>query len=388
MRGNITRRGKASWRVKFDLDRDPVSGKRQTRYVTVRGKRQDAERELARLLNEAHNGTLVEPSKLTVAEYMRARVEHWHASKQISAKTAERYRELVENQITPHIGNTLLQKLRPLDLEKWHTALDRSGRKDGKSGVSKRTVGHAHRVLFKALNEAVKHGLIIQNAAAVEKAPKVQADEMVILTSEQVSDLAAKLRGHAMCAEAITALFTGLRRGELLALRWKNVDLENEKLIRVRQALEHTAAFGIRFKEPKTKAGRRDVSLPDIVVEALRDRRRQQLEIRMALGLGKLPDEALVFPALDGEPQTPRVFSKRWTVAARALGAGDITFHALRHTHASQLIDAGIDIVTISRRLGHSSPAVTLSIYAHLFRQRDDKAAKAINDALAGIGEL
>src|SRR6516165_1896564 len=80
MRGNITRRGKASWRVKFDLDRDPVSGKRQTRYVTVRGKRQDAERELARLLNEAHNGTLVEPSKLTVAEYMRARVEHWHAS--------------------------------------------------------------------------------------------------------------------------------------------------------------------------------------------------------------------------------------------------------------------------------------------------------------------
>jgi len=107
----------------------------------------------------------------------------------------------------------------------------------------------------------------------------------------------------------------------------------------------------------------------------------------MALGLGKLSDEALVFPAPDGEPQTPRVFSKRWTVAARALGTGDIPFHALRHTHASQLIDAGIDIVTISRRLGHSSPTVTLGIYAHFFRQRDDKAAKAINDALAGTGK-
>jgi integrase len=241
--------------------------------------------------------------------------------------------------------------------------------------------------LSKALNEAVKHGLVIQNVAAVEKAPKVQADEMVILTSEQVSDLAAKLRGHAMYAEAITALFTGLRRGELLALRWKNVDVDNEKAIRVREALEQTRAFGLRFKTPKTKAGRRDVSLPEVVIEALREHRRQQLEIRMALGLGKLSDEGLVFPAADGEPQSPRVFSNKWKLVRKTLGLGRVPFHALRHTHASQLIDAGIDIVTISRRLGHASPTITLGTYAHLFRQRDDKAAKAINDALAGFGK-
>jgi integrase len=104
----------------------------------------------------------------------------------------------------------------------------------------------------------------------------------------------------------------------------------------------------------------------------------------MALGLGKQSDDALVFPALNGGPQSPRAFSKAWADAAKSLGFGELSFHALRHTHASQLIDAGVDIVTISRRLGHASPTVTLGIYAHLFRQRDDKAAKAINDALAG----
>jgi integrase len=129
------------------------------------------------------------------------------------------------------------------------------------------------------------------------------------------------------------------------------------------------------------------VTLPDIVIEALREHRRQQLELRMALGLGKLFDDALVFPALNGGPQSPRAFSKKWSVTANSVGMGNFTFHALRHAHASQLIDAGIDIVTISKRLGHASPNITLAIYAHLYRNRDDKAAKAINDALAGLGK-
>jgi len=91
--------------------------------------------------------------------------------------------------------------------------------------------------------------------------------------------------------------------------------------------------------------------------------------------------EALVFPKSDGTPQSPRVFSKAWTDTAANIGL-PVTFHALRHTHASQLIDAGIDVVTVSKRLGHSSPTVTLQIYAHLFRKRDDKSAAAINDAV------
>jgi integrase len=304
----------------------------------------------------------------------------------ISAKTAERYRELVENQIVPHIGDKTLQKLKPADIENWHTALRTNGRKDGKGGVSARTIGHAHRVLSKALRQAARHDLVAKNVAAEEGAPKVDADEVVILTDDQIAELLTKLAGRAIYSRVIVALFTGARRGELLALRWSNTDLET-KVIQIREALEETKANGIRFKRAKTKNGRRDITLPDIVVDALREHRRQQLELRMALGLGKLADDALVFPALDLGPQSPRAFSGDWADAAERIGMGDITLHALRHTHASQLIDAGVDVVTISKRLGHASPNITLQIYAHLFRKRDDKAADAINAALATLGK-
>jgi integrase len=115
-------------------------------------------------------------------------------------------------------------------------------------------------------------------------------------------------------------------------LRWGNVDLDIEKVIRVREALEQTKAGGLRFKAPKTRAGQRDVTLPDIVIEALREHRRQQLELRMALGLGKLSDDALAFPALNGGPQSPRMFSKKWSVTADSLGTGNLTFHAFTHS--------------------------------------------------------
>lgn len=126
--------------------------------------------------------------------------------------------------------------------------------------------------------------------------------------------------------------------------------------------------------------------MPDIVVDTLREHRRQQLKPRMALGAGRMPEDALVFPAMDAGPQAPRQLSGDWREVRQAVGVGEVTVHALRHTHASQLIDANIDIVTISKRLGHASPNITLQVYAHLFQKRDDKAAAAINAALAGLG--
>jgi integrase len=291
--------------------------------------------------------------------------------------------------IVPHIGAKSLQKLRPGDIESWQTTtLRASGRKDGNGGISARTIGHVHRVLSKALRDAVRHGLVVKNVTAEEGAPEVDGEEIIIITDDGIKELLTKLPAHPIYSRAIVALFTGVRRGELLALRWRNTDLD-AKVIRIRAALEETKAHGIRFKRAKTKNGRRDITLPDIVVEALREHRRQQCELRMALGLGKLPDDALVFPALDGRPLSPRTFSGDWGEAAEKFGMGDITLHALRHTHASQLIDAGVDVVTISKRLlGHASPNITLQIYAHLFRKRDDKAAEAINAALGELREV
>lgn len=376
MKGNITQRGKNSWRLKFDIGRDEKTGRRKTQFHTFRGTKRQAQVKLAELIASVAQAKYVEPHRLTVAEWVRGRVDHWEASGDISARTAERYRELLENQIAPHIGTKFLQKLRTLDIEEWHTTLRNGGRADGKGGLAPRTIGHAHRVLGKALRDATKNELVIKNVVAAESAPKVDDEEMII-----VQDIAAfieAIRGHRLYILAMISLFTGMRIGEVLALRWRRVDLER-KVIEVREAIEETKAHGIRLKPPKTKAGRRDITLPDVLVEALRGFRKEALELRVKLGAGKLPDEALLFAGVNGALPSQKRYSKAWSDFQPSMG-----FHNLRHTHASQLIDAGVDIVTISKRLGHAKPDITLRIYAHLFRKDDSKAAAAINAVLPG----
>jgi integrase len=380
MRGSLTRRGKTSWRLKYDLEPD-ATGRRQIRYVTLRGTKAQAQEAATKILAEVATGTHVEPSKVTVTDFVRARVDQWEAAGTISARTAQRYRQLVEHQIVPYLGGKTVQKLQPLDLESWHTALRNNGRVRGHGGVSARTVGHVHRILGKALRDAVRNRLVSRNVASEEPAPKVDREEISIV--RDVSALVTALRGWRLGTVALVALLTGARLSETLALRWSRVDLD-KGVIQVRETLEQTKAHGLRLKPPKSKAGRRDITLPDILVDALRAYRKAQLELRMQLGAGKLPEDALVFATLEGEPLTPNSVSTAWIDFADKIGMPDVTFHALRHTHASQLIDAGVDIATISKRLGHAKPDITLRVYAHLFRKDDSRAADAINAALAG----
>jgi integrase len=385
MKGHIRERSPGHWAIVLDAPAgSDGKRKRKRKWHSFKGTKREAQKECARLLTEMQQGSYVDSSKVTVAEHVRARIAQWEGSGDISPKTAERYRELLANQIEPFIGAHRLQKLKPIDIEAWHTTLKKGGRKDGKGGISNRTIGHAHRVLSKALREAARHDLVVKNVAAEEGAPKVEDEEMIILTPDQLAELPAALAGYKIRPRAIVAVYTGMRRGELLALRWRNVDLDG-KTIRIREALEETKAHGIRFKTTKTKSGRRDVSLPDIVIETLREHRKAELELRVALGLGKLDPKALVFPETPdgGGPISPRAFTGEWRDVANAIGLAGVPLHSLRHTHASQLIDAGIDVVTISKRLGHASPAITLKVYAHLFQKDDSKAADAINAALA-----
>lgn len=277
----------------------------------------------------------------------------------------------------PHLGAKALQKLKPLDIEEWHTTLKNQGRVRGEGGVAARTIGHAHRVLGKALRDAAKNELVTRNVAKVQPAPKVSENDIVIV--QDVPDLLSKLSGTRLHIQAMLALFTGMRLGEILALRWNRVHLDR-KVAEVREALEQTKAHGVRFKLPKSKAGRRDITLPDILVDVLREHRKAALELRMQLGAGKLPDDALLFATIEGGgPLSPNAISAAWADFAESIKMPDVTFHALRHTHASQLIDQDVDIVTISKRLGHSKPDITLRIYAHLFRKDDSKAAAAIS---------
>lgn len=377
MSGNITKRGANSWRLKFEAgERDPVTGERKTRYVTVRGTKKDAQRKLIRLLAEVENGTSVDPSSVTIAEYLRSWLD---ADNHLSPKTKERYRQLVERQIVPHLGAVPLQRLRPPQVHDWHSTLSKAGSVGGKP-LSARTVGHAHRVLHRALERAIRLEIVSRNVAHPVRPPKPDAAEIEILSAEQIGGVLTRLADHPLHAIVALALGSGMRRGELCGLAWGAVDLD-AATVRVERSLEETGA-GLRFKPPKTRHGRRVISLPAPTIDVLRAHRRQQLEHRLLVGLGRPGPDDLVFALPDGSAYPPDKLSRDWGNVVRDRRLPRVMFHALRHSHASALLAAGVDVVTVSRRLGHGSPAITLGVYAHRFGSTDAAAARAIEAAI------
>jgi integrase len=205
----------------------------------------------------------------------------------------------------------------------------------------------------------------------------VPEPEIEIATDAEIKLVLDRLRerDRPLYTIASLALATGMRRGELLALRWQ--DVEDGK-VKVERSLEQTRS-GLKFKSPKTKRGRRSVSIPASVAAELRAHKVAQQEFRLAIGLGRLSPQDLVFTARDGAPRKPNALTNDWLRATMTVGRR-INLHALRHTHVSNLIAAGIDILTISRRVGHASPAITLSVYGHLCPSTDDRAAQAMEE--------
>ena len=200
-----------------------------------------------------------------------------------------------------------------------------------------------------------------------------------MLTPEQVNAVLADLREHWMYPIVAPPLGSGARRGELLGLRWRDLNLDTGTM-KIERAVEQTKQ-GTSVKAPKTRHGRRIVTLAPATVDVLRAHWRMQREQWLALGRGKLAPETPVFATIDGEIMSPRSISKAWERATKRLCI-NATFHSLRHTHASTLIAAGVDVVTVSRRLGHGSAAITLTVYAHLMKT-DDRAAAIMQRVLA-----
>ncbi|MBR0901220.1 tyrosine-type recombinase/integrase [Bradyrhizobium liaoningense] len=375
MKGNITRRGNNSWRIKFDIE--PNGQGRQTRYVTIRGTKKEAQVEAAKIIAAASKGDYVEGSKETVAQFVERWLRDW-AKGNTSNKTYARYEELLRLHVVAHEGERRIQRLRATDLQALYAKLQRE------TGLAARTVLHVHRVVHRMLRHAAQWGVVHQNAATLVDAPSVPSTEIDILTPAQVQAVLQTLRAsdsaRRLYTVAAVALGTGMRRGELLALRWQDVDLD-AAMVRVERSLEQTKA-GLVFKAPKTRHGRRSITLPPSTVSELRTHWRASQERRLALGQGKAPEDALVFGEWDGSPRSPNALTKEWA-AAMARAKITATLHSLRHTHASTLIASGLDVLTISRRLGHGSPAITLTVYGHLFKT-DDRAAAIMEAAFAG----
>lgn len=357
------------------------------RYLSFKGSKRDAELELARQVTAVAKGEYVAPDRASVGEFIDRWRNDW-APTHLSGKTLERYRELLAHHVRPHLGTARLQKLRTADITRLYGTLQRP-KSEGGAGLRPRTVGHVHRLLHRVLSHAVKWGVILNNPATSADPPPVPRSEVAILSAEQINSVLDALRERAIYPIVLLAIATGMRRGELCGLRWKDVDIDGKK-VRVEQSIEQTNE-GLRPKAPKTKAGHRTISIPPSVATALQSHRRSQQEQCIAFGAGRLPDDAPVFARLDGGPFPPDSLSQEWARLVRKLKLPRVTFHALRHTHASQLVAGGLDIVTVSRRLGHGNPAITPSVYSHLWGSTDERAAdiieKAVGMALTGRNE-
>jgi integrase len=376
-RGSIQQRGRSSWRIRYEVERG-ADGKRKTKVLTFRGSRRDAQKKLTELLAGRDSGSYVDPSRLTLGQYLN----DWLAGRiGLAAKTIERHAGIVRLQINPFIGGIELQRLRPADIDAWLKTLRASGGKNGKP-LAAATVTLAHHVLCRGLQRAFAVELTVRNAAAVVKPPPIERDEVKILRADEIAATLAALRGHPLETVAIVALLTGMRRGELLALAWEHVDLGKASL-RVERSLSKGGGK-ISIKSPKTKAGRRTISLPPTAVSALQTHKVREMERRFAAGVGRIEPGTLVFGNPDGTPINPDYLSRDWANFVREHKLPDVTLHALRHTHASGLIASGVDVVR-GKRLGHADPAVTLKIYAHAFDARADAiSGEVIEAALMG----
>lgn len=377
MKGHIRKRGRSSWALKIELPRDPVTGKRRTKWHTVRGTKRQAEKELNRLLHEVNTGQYSEAPRMSVAEYLK----HWletYARHNVSGKTFERYEQIVRTHLVPGLGSLKLVQLAPMHVQEHLAKSLAHGRVDGKGGLSPQSVKHHYRLLSQAFRQAVRWQLLARNPCLSVDPPRVPRREMAILDHQQTAQLLKAAEARPEYIAILLALTTGIRRGEILALRWSDVDLDGRTLA-VRQTLEQTRG-GLNFKQPKTPRSRRTISLPNITVEALRRHRVEQAEERLRLGPIYM-DNDLVNARPDGLPMNPHGLTYTFSELAKRNGLS-VRFHDLRHSHISHLLAAGVHPKIASERAGHASVSITMDVYSHLMPGLQQDAADRVDAAL------
>ncbi len=379
MKGYMVQRSQGAWTLVFDLGADPATGKRKQKWITVRGTRKDADRELSRLLNEINTGAFVEPAKLTVAEFL----DRWlttYAEPNVGGKTIERYRSIINLHLKPALGLLPLPRLTPLHIQEHYAQAMRGGRKDGRpGGLSGQSVLHHHRVLREALGMAVRWQLLARNPADAVEPPTVRTREVPVIDERQTAWLLEVSKGTRIYIPILLAVSLGLRRGEILAARWSDLNIGAAAMC-IGRSLEETKARGLQFKEAKGKRTR-TVAVPLLLAEALGTHRIEQAELKHAFACDYL-DGDLICCQPDGAIWRPSAFTSAYRDLLRRRKLAGPNFHALRHSHASHLLRNGVDIREVSARLGHAKAGFTLSTYVHLLPGQDEEAARRIDVVL------
>ena len=379
MRGHIRKRAKGSWTIVLDYGTDSDTGKRRQHWSTIRGTKKEADKKLSELLHQIDIGNFVKPTKITFGEYLKQWLtDYVHTN--VRAATAEGYRIIIERHVIPSLGMIILSQLSSSHIQRYYAGAIADGRRDKKGGLSARTVMHHHRLIREVLSHAMKRGLLARNVADAVDPPRPVPKEMKALDTEGVQQLLLGAKGTKYFPLIHLAIFSGMRRSELLGLRWKDMDLI-KGTVSISQVLHCLPGGLIVFEQPKTAKSKRLVSLSSDAVLALRAHQETE-EANLALADSSLEKDRLVFSQIDGSPFLPNTVTHAFGKISKRVGFDGIHFHSLRHTHASIMLQQGVSPKTVADRLGHSTVTITLDTYSHVTPGIKEEAANLFEDAL------
>jgi integrase len=373
--GSIYRReldgGHVRWDAVIDLGNGPNGKRRQRRRSFTT--RREAQKALTAWQREIESGVIVDRSTRTVQDLMAYWLEN-HAQHHVSARTFAGYSDTIRLHIVPHLGSIEIQKLTPELLQGYFT-------QRLKAGAGPRTLRLCHLHLKQALTVAVKMGWVIRNVAGLVSPPRHVPKEMHAWSIEEARRFLEVADDSAHGPIWLVAITAGLRKGELLGLRWCDVNWERGTLS-VRQNVG-TVHGAIEIKPPKTAAGKRDVHVPAEVLEALKAHKARQNEQR--LSLGKVwQDHDLLFPSAIGTPIHPDNLDRDFHALVKQAGVPRIRIHDVRHSYATLAIDMGAPIKAVSEALGHADIATTLRTYTHVLENQRVEVAEKVGAALFG----
>jgi integrase len=380
MRGHVAKKGSRYYAVVYE-GFDAITGKDKYRWHAAGDTRKAGEKLLADLVKRLHDGDYRAPERITFGDYL---LERWLPTKkaQLRLSTFSSYKNNIEIHVLPRLGAIPLQKLQPEDLDTFYAQLLTDGKRNGAGGgLAPKTVRIIHGILRKALADAQRKGTVTRNVADLADPPKVRlggSREMTVWAADELRDFLASIEDSEWYVPIFLAANTGMRRGEVLGLTWRNVDLEAGRLTVSQQIL--SVEYEAKVADVKTSHSRRTIDLDPRTVAVLKAWRRHQLERKLATGRRK--DEGFVFTRDDGGPIHPDFFSQSWERLVRTSEFRRIRLHDLRHTHATILLKAGVPVKVVSERLGHSSPAFTMTVYQHVLPGMQADAAAAFSAAV------
>lgn len=380
MRGTVVRREK-TWSYVVDVGRKPDGKRRQVWKGRYRTKR-DAEADLTKYRHRLATGGNPFPNDQTVQDYVVRWLEHQRT--RLRPHPYRRYAQVVRDHIVPVIGALPLTSVRPAHVQQLLDAVA------GK-GLAPRSVIETRAILSSAFRQAVAWGLLTVNPVSAVRPPKSERRELAIPTTRQLVALMDAARGTAWEVPLLLPSTTGARRGEVLAVRWADIDLTKGRL-RITRSLQRSSdregrGTALVLMEPKTDGARREVALTGPTIERLRRHRQEQAARRLAFG-PSWHDGDLVCDRGDGLPLDPDAFSHAFKRLAVAAGVDCRTrLHDVRHAVATTMLEGSVHPAIASAVLGHASPAFTMSVYQHVLDGMTAVAASAVEDALAVAGQ-